>query len=139
MKNDTKSYSEMIKLKTFDERLNYLKLDGIVSDLTFGGNRYLNQVLYRSEEWRRFRRDVIIRDHGCDLADENRPINRMILIHHLNPLTVEDVKNRSRRIFDMDNVVCTTKETHTAIHYGSDISSLYDYKEREPNDTILWR
>lgn len=139
MMKDTKSYSEMIKLKTFDERLKYLKLDGVVSDLTFGGNRYLNQVLYRSEEWRRFRRDVIIRDRGCDLADENRPINRMILIHHLNPLTVEDVKKRSRRIFDMDNVVCTTKETHNAIHYGTDISSLYDYKERRPNDTIPWR
>lgn len=139
MNHDIKSYSEMIKLKTFDERLNYLKLNGVVSDLTFGGSRYLNQVLYRSEEWKRFRRNVIIRDHGCDLADENRPINTMILIHHLNPLTIEDVRKRSGKIFDMNNVVCTTKTTHNAIHYGTDISSLYDYKERKPNDTILWR
>lgn len=136
---DDKSYSEMIKLKTFDDRLNYLKLNGVVSELTFGGSRYLNQMLYHSEEWKRFRRDVIIRDHGCDLADENRPINRGILIHHLNPITVEDVRKRSKKIFDMDNVVCTTKITHNAIHYGGDISSLYDYHERKPNDTCLWR
>lgn len=134
-----KSYFEMIKLKTFDERLNYLKLDGIVSDITFGSHRYLNQVLYNSKEWERFRREIIIRDNGCDLAISDRPINKNILIHHINPLTIEDIKNRSRKIFDPENVVCTNRITHNAIHYGTDISNLYDFKAREPNDTCPWR
>lgn len=137
MKN--KNYSDLILLNTFDERLNYLKLDGVVSDTTFGSHRYLNQVLYNSKEWERFRREIIIRDGGCDLAIEDRPISKNILIHHINPLTIEDIQRRSRKIFDPENVICTTKVTHNAIHYGSDISNLYDFKEREPNDTCPWR
>lgn len=133
-----RSYSEMMELESYEDRLAYLSLSGIVSHLTFGGSRYLNQALYRSYEWRAFRNDIIIRDNGCDLACEDFPINDKILIHHINPLTLDDIKQRSRNIFDPDNVVCVSHLTHEAIHYGTEIlnRSMID---RTPNDTTLWK
>lgn len=137
-KPSIKTYSEVIALPTFEKRFEYLKLNGIVSELTFGHNRYLNQDFYHSAEWQNFRREIIIRDEGCDLADPDRKIYSKILIHHLNPITVDDILERRRCVFDPENVICVTHKTHNAIHYGS-IEQLPVYRERTPNDTIPWR
>jgi len=138
--NGNKSYSELIKLPTFEERYEYCKLSAAVADPTFAGHRWLNQVLYNSPEWKSVRRDVIVRDEGCDLAHPDRPIMRKIYIHHLNPLTIEDVEKRRDLIFDMDNLVCVSFDTHQAIHYG-DEKLLIPTKptERTPNDTCPWK
>lgn len=136
-----KTYSELISLPTFEERFNYLKLGGNVGEFTFNGHRELNQMLYNSQEWRSFRREVAIRDDGCDLAHPDYKIrgNTKIIIHHLNPIRVEDTVERSPMIFDLENVITTTMRTHQAIHYG-DISLLIsDPIIRTENDTCLWR
>ena len=136
----SKTYTDLIKLGTFSERLNYLKLNGIVSELTFGHNRYLNQDFYHSQEWLRFRRKIIIRDQGYNMALPDYEIHSKILIHHINPITVEDLVNHNYCVFDPDNVVCVDHRTHQAIHYGADIvAEVLEYKERKPNDTIPWR
>ena len=136
----TKSYSECIKLESFEERYKYLRLNGTVADMTFAGHRHLNQVLYQSPEWRRVRRDVIARDGGCDLAHSDRPIFKQVYIHHINPITIEDIEKRSPRIFDMENLICVSFDTHQAIHYG-DENMLIPTKptERKPNDTCPWK
>lgn len=135
-----KSYREMIQLKSFEERFDYLKQGGLVGDATFGSHRWLNQVLYSSPEWKRFRPQVIVRDNGCDLAMEGYSIDGdRIIIHHLNPLTIKDVQNRDRKIFDMDNVVCVSYRTHEAIHYGDrDLLPAVPI-ERRPGDTLCWK
>lgn len=132
-------YSELITLPTFIERFRYLKLDGSVGMDTFGHDRWLNQVLYRSSEWKRFRNGIIVRDNGCDLGDEDRPIFGKILIHHINPLTIEDVLNRSPKIFDEENVICTQLITHNAIHYGDESILYQEPITRKPNDTCPWK
>lgn len=135
-----RTYSELSQLKTFEERYRYLKLGGIVGQETFGFDRYLNQVFYTSKEWRSVRDKVIIRDNGCDLGIEEYEINgHMILIHHMNPITVEDILNREDYIFDSEFLICTTKRTHNAIHYGDE--SLLPQKPvvRRKNDTCPWR
>lgn len=134
-----KRYSEVIKLPTFEQRFNYLKLNGQVSELTFGHNRYLNQDFYHSTEWQRFRREIIIRDEGCDLADPDRKIYSKIYIHHLNPITVDDILERSSLVFDPENAICVTHKTHNDIHYGVNSSLVLSHKDRTPNDTIPWR
>ncbi|MCF0238886.1 MAG: hypothetical protein HUJ62_00285 [Streptococcus gallolyticus] len=135
-----KSYRELARLKTFEERYEYLNLHGIVADETFGGSRYLNQQLYRSSKWSKIRRDVIIRDEGCDLGILDRPIYDKIIIHHLNPLTIEDLKEQNfEKIFDMDNLVVTSVDTHNAIHYGNDYLLRSSFISREPNDTCPWK
>ena len=113
-----RTYSELITIPTFEERFEYLQLKGSVGKDTFGYDRYLNQVLYRSPEWKRLRNQIIIRDGGCDLACDGYDIYDKVLIHHLNPITVEDVLARSRKVFDPDNLVCVSHSTHNAIHYG---------------------
>ena len=113
-----KTYSELITIPTFEERFEYLQLKGSVGKDTFGYDRHLNQVLYRSPEWKRLRNQIIIRDCGCDLACEGYDIHSKVLIHHLNPITVEDVIARSRKVFDPNNLVCVSHNTHNAIHYG---------------------
>lgn len=134
-----KSYSEVIKLKSFEERFEYLRLNGVVCGETFGSDRYLNQILYHSDEWRRFRNRIITRDNGCDLGCRDREVFDKILVHHINPITIEDVINRSPSIFNPDNVICTSLDTHNAIHYG-DISLLnLGPIERKPNDTCPWK
>lgn len=135
-----KTYSELIKLKTFEERYDYLKLDGSVGFETFGSERYLNQRFYTTPEWRTARRKAIVRDHGCDIGIEDRPINSKIIIHHIDPITIDDVLNRSSKLFDLDNLICVSFDTHLAIHYG-DRGLLTPTKpiERTPNDTCPWR
>lgn len=136
-----KRYSDLIKLPTFDERFKYLQMSGSVGAETFGCHRYLNQVLYTSKEWRSFRHKIIVRDDGCDLGDPDHPITgNRILIHHIEPLTIEDVVNRDPKIFDMDNVICVSFDTHQAIHYGDErYLSRNRLVERKPNDTCPWR
>ena len=136
-----KTYSELITLPTFEERYEYLKIGGAVGKETFGYDRYLNQILYTSDEWRKFRRDIIVRDNGCDLACPgfDIPEGVKILIHHINPITVEDVLNRDPKIFDPENVVATTLNTHNAIHYGDASLLTLAPLERSKNDTCPWR
>lgn len=137
MKN--KSYSEMIKLKTFKERFQYLKLDGSVGEFTFNGSRFLNQAFYRSRQWNEARRKVILRDNGCEMALEDYPINGYIYIHHINPITKEDLMSLSSKIFDSENLVSLSFQTHNAIHYGSEESLPKGPAIRTANDTCLWR
>ena len=137
MKN--KSYSELIRLPTYLERFRYLKINGAVGAETFGYDRYLNQILYRTGEWKRFRRDIILRDNGCDLACDDYEIFGRILVHHINPITVDDVLNRDPKIFDPNNVITTTLDTHNAIHYGDERLLVMDPIVRTKNDTCPWR
>ena len=137
MKN--KSYSELIRLPTYLERFRYLQINGAVGAETFGYDRYLNQILYRTGEWKRFRRDIILRDNGCDLACNDYEIFGRILVHHINPITVDDVLNRDPKIFDPNNVITTTLDTHNAIHYGDERLLVMDPIVRTKNDTCPWR
>lgn len=134
-----RTYSELVQLPTFTERLRYLLLDGTVAAPTFGANRYLNQKLYRSPDWQRVRRLVIIRDGGNDLGVEGYSIEGAILIHHINPITEEMVLNVDPEIFNLDNLILTTRNTHNIIHYGDAGLIKEDWKPRTPNDTIPWR
>lgn len=134
-----RTYSELITIPTFEERFEYLQLKGSVGKDTFGYDRYLNQVLYRSPEWKRLRNQIIIRDGGCDLACVGYDIYDKVLIHHLNPITVEDVLARSRKVFDPDNLVCVSHSTHNAIHYGDVDLLVTGPIIRTKNDTCPWR
>lgn len=134
-----KSYSKMLTFPTLEERFRYLELKGSVGKDTFGYDRYLNQILYHSGEWKSFRNDIIIRDNGCDLACEGHEIHKRILVHHINPITVEDVLNRSPKVFDPENVVCVSHITHNAIHYGDENLLITAPIERSQNDTCPWR
>lgn len=134
-----RTYSELVQLPTFTERLRYLLLDGTVAAPTFGDNRYLNQKLYRSADWQRVRRLVIIRDGGNDLGVEGYSIEGAILIHHINPITEETILNADPEIFNLDNLILTTRNTHNIIHYGDAGLIKEDWKPRTPNDTIPWR
>ena len=138
MKRLIKSYRELRRLKTFEERFEYLKLDGIVGRSTFGFERYLNQEFYRSAEWKRVRRDIIVRDDGCDLGIPDRKIFGKIIVHHINPITIEDIERGADFIFDSNNLICTSHNTSNAIHYG-DASLLPRLPiERRKGDTYLW-
>lgn len=134
-----RTYSELITLPTFKERFEYLRLDGTIGEETFGYNRYLNQMLYRTAEWKRFRNEIIVRDNGCDLACEGYDIHGKVLVHHINPITMEDVLNRTKKVFDPDNVISTTLNTHNAIHYSDESILLMAPIERKPNDTCPWK
>ena len=135
-----RSYSELITLPTFVERFRYLKLGGQVGVETFGYDRYLNQILYRTVEWKRFRNEIIVRDNGCDLGCEGYDIvGQKILVHHINPISVEDVLRRDPKVFDPENVICTILNTHNAIHYSDESLLVTEPIERKPNDTCLWR
>ena len=135
----TRTYSELITLPTFEERYRYLKLGGKIGVETFGHDRYLNQILYNSPEWKKFKSKMIIRDNGCDLALEGFEIHGAILLHHINPISVEDVLRRDLRIFDPENVVSTVLNTHNAIHYGDESLLMLAPKQRFANDTCPWR
>jgi len=134
-----KSYEELVKLKTFKERYRYLKLNGRVGEETFGCDRYLNQVFYRSKEWKDFRNKIIIRDNGCDLGIDGMEIHNKLLIHHINPITKRDILERSSLLMDENNVICVSHNTHEAIHYGDESLLIEEYVPRRPNDTIPWR
>ena len=134
-----RTYSELITLPTFSERYKYLQLNGKVGHETFGYDRYLNQALYSSPEWRRTRRRIIIRDEGRDLALDGYDIFGKIYIHHLNPITLADIEERRSSLFDHDNLVCVSNNTHDAIHYGDEDLLPSDPIIRRPNDTCPWK
>ena len=136
-----KTYSELITLPTFRERFNYLKLNGMVGKETFGFDRYLNQRFYRLPEWKRIRREVILRDNGCDLGLKDREIPKgvKIIVHHMNPISSKDIANKLDWILDPEYLICTMKITHDAIHYGDETLLYIEPIERKPNDTIPWR
>lgn len=133
-----KTYSEMITFQTYLERFNYLKISGHIGLDTFGYDRYLNQMFYHDPEWINTRRRVIIRDNGCDLGIEGREIHRGLSVHHIMPITKQDVIDRNPICFDMDNLVCVSPITHKAIHYGDESSVIKDPISRRPGDTLLW-
>lgn len=134
-----RTYSELMQLDTFKDRYEYLKLDGNVGRETFGYDRYLNQILYNSGEWKEFRRDIILRDNGNDLACYGFEIYGTAIVHHIDPITVEDVLNRHPKIFDPENVITTTLNTHNAIHYGDESLLIIEPVIRVQNDTCPWR
>lgn len=134
-----RTYSELITLPTFEERFRYLKLGGRVGAETFGYDRYLNQIFYKDDEWLATRDKVIIRDNGCDLGMPDREIMSRILVHHINPITKEDILLRRRCLFDLENLICTLKSTHDAIHYGDDSILLLAPRIRTKNDTCPWK
>lgn len=145
-----KTYSELCQYATFEDRFHYLQLYGKVGFDTFGFDRYLNQDFYQSREWRQFRDRIIVRDAGCDLACKDheitdwvirngKPIRPRIIIHHLNPLTKEDVLQHTDALLDPENVICVSDRTHKAIHYGDDTILKPAFVERRPGDTCPWR
>ena len=135
-----KSYHEMILLPDFKSRYDYLKIGNAVGDRTFGGKRYLNQELYRNDpDWRSSRNEAIIRDNGCDLAVPDRDIGKYIIVHHINPITDDDIIHRRPILFDLDNLVCVSRRTHEAIHYGDESLLVLERELRRPNDTCPWR
>ena len=135
-----RTYSELSKLRTFDERFEYLKLNGRVGEDTFGFDRYLNQVFYRSQRWKRIRDQIIVRDNGCDLGVEGYEIYKEpILIHHMNPLLIEDIENDTEYLLDPEYLISTRKFTHNMIHYGNNSATSMRMVERTANDTCPWR
>lgn len=133
-----RSYEALIKIPTFEERFEYLRLSSKIGEATFGFERYLNQAFYGSPEWKAFRRQVIIRDNGCDLACEDHDIVGKVIIHHINPITPEEIESASPLLMDLDNVVCVSYDTHQAIHYGDASLLPKDYIPRTPNDMCPW-
>lgn len=133
-----KRYSDLIKLPTFEERFKYLKLTDSVGDISFGGSRFMYQNFLRSSIWKSFRREIIIRDDGCDLGIDAFPIYGKVLVHHLNPITVEDLYNPELKILNPENVICVGSKTHNEIHYGLGDSNFNKIIERQQGDTKLW-
>ena len=134
-----RTYSELIHIPTFVERFRYLKLNGRVGEDTFGSDRYLNQDFYHSHEWKQLRHAIIVRDNGCDLGIEGRDIFDRILIHHMNPVLPNDIIKHSDWILDPEFLICTSKLTHDAIHYGDESILYQDPVQRRPGDTCPWR
>ena len=139
MTMNSRSYSELIQIPTFEERYRYLRLGGEVGKETFGYDRYLNQVFYTSKEWRAFRRKIIVRDMGCDLGIADREIHGLIMIHHINPINMDDILRRRECLLDPENVICISMDTHNAIHYGDENLLVKAPIERSRNDTCPWR
>ena len=134
-----RTYSELIAFPTFEERFKYLQLNGQVGESTFGFDRYMNQVFYRSQKWKSIRDFVIIRDCGCDLGVEGYDIHGKIIIHHMNPLSMRDIETESDFLLNPDFLICTTHNTHNAIHYGDENLLVTAPIERTKNDTCPWR
>lgn len=128
-----------MSLSTFEDRFRYLQLEGSVGVETFGFDRYLNQVFYHSAEWKQVRNDVIIRDMGCDLACIDHEISGRILVHHMNPITLKDIADRSDFLLNPEYLISTCKRTHDAIHYSDESILFTDLVERKPGDTCPWR
>lgn len=136
----TKTYKELITINNFLDRFKYLKLNTKDNDkYLFHSKRYLNQIFYTSQEWIRIRRDVIIRDDGCDLACKDRPIRGLIYVHHIDPISYQDLLERNPKVVDKDNLISVSIDTHNAIHYGNESMLVQDYVERFPNDTCPWK
>ncbi len=139
MSRSIRRYSELVSIPTFQERFEYLKLDGDVGKETFGYDRWLNQRFYSSPEWRKFRRDIIVRDRGCDLGVLGYDIPDKVVIHHMNPITMEDILEHSERAWNPEYVISCSHETHEAIHYNGSILFTKTFAERRPNDTCPWK
>ncbi len=138
--NKLRCYSELIKLETFEERFEYLKLDGKVGEETFGFDRWLNQAFYKSKEWEQIRNEVITRDLGCDLGIQDREIiDEIILIHHMNPITKEDIINKTDFLLNPEYLITTIDNTHRAIHFGNEEMLYKPPVERFKNDQCPWR
>ena len=135
----SRSYSELILLPTFKERYEYLRLDGVIGEETFGFDRYVNQRFYKSREWKQVRDLVIIRDNGCDLGIEGFNIYGKILIHHMNPIMLRDIQNATEFLLNPEYLICTTLDTHNAIHYGDSNLLVTAPLERTKNDTCPWK
>ena len=131
-------YHGLSRLQTFEERYKYLRLNGVVGRSTYGFDRYLNQKFYTSTEWRRVRNFVILRDGGCDLGVAGREIRDKIIVHHMNPMSVEDIEHGDEDILNPDYLIATTLNTHNAIHYGDESLLPKKFTERRPGDTKLW-
>ena len=135
-----RTYRELIALPTFEERFRYLKLNGSVGEDTFGFDRYINQQFYNSLEWRRLRDEIIVRENGCDLGLTGYDIGGRVLIHHMNPVTVRDIQERSQYLMNPEYLICVSHDTHNAIHYGDENQSRNKLPiERTKNDTCPWR
>jgi hypothetical protein len=135
-----KTWNELSKLDTFEERFRYLILGGSVGLDTFGMDRFLNQMFYNSYEWRHVREEVILRDWGCDLGVDGHEIHGKILIHHMNPITKRDILDRSDILMNPEYLITVSHETHNAIHYGDEsILHKYEFIDRKPNDQCPWR
>lgn len=135
-----RTYSELRRLPTFEERFRYLQLRGVVGQDTFGWDRAINQYLYqRSKKWQESRRKVIIRDNGCDLGIKDREIYDKIIVHHMNPITLEDIENDSDLVYNPEYLICVSHNTHNAIHYGTEDLLVKDPVERTKNDTCPWK
>lgn len=133
-----RKYSELKRFKNFEDRFDYLNLAGVPFARTFGSHRYLNQALYTSDRWKKIRDLVIVRDNGCDLGIEGYDIDDRIIVHHMNPISIDDVLEERDCVFDPDNLICTSRVSHKAIHYG-DLSLIPRLPiERKPGDTKLW-
>ena len=137
--NFTRSYSELILLPTFEERFEYLRLDGVVGEDTFGFDRYMNQQFYHSQEWKRIRDHIIIRDNGCDLGIPGYYIKGHLYIHHMNPISAQDLLRHSAISVNPEYLICVSMDTHNAIHYGDASKLRWDPVERRPNDTCPWK
>lgn len=134
-----RTYSELSRLRTFRERYEYLRLGGRVGEETFGFDRYLNQRFYTSDEWKAIRKNIVIRDRGCDLGVDDYDIYGRIIIHHMNPISVKDIQFRSDLLLDPEYLIATTPNTHRAIHYGDESLLLLEPTIRTPNDTCPWK
>lgn len=136
-----RTYSELRNLTTFAERYRYLKLEGKVGEETFGRDRWLNQLFYTREQWRRLRREIIVRDLGCDLGIPGYEFGpkQKVIIHHMNPIQLEDLTNRIELCLDPEYLICTSLDTHNGIHFGKDLVAPTEFIERRPNDTCPWR
>ena len=134
-----KSYRNVILLPTILDRFEYLRIKANVGDPTFGFDRFINQDFYQSREWRQVRMKVIARDEGCDLGMPDYPIGGKVIIHHINPITAEDIENASDLLFDLDNLICVSESTHNAIHFGDETLLPAEPIIRRPGDTCPWR
>lgn len=139
MNTTIRTYSELTQFSTYEDRYEYLRLDGTIGENTFGFDRYLNQKFYNTPEWRRFRREIIVRDNGCDMGLDGYTIYGKIYVHHINPITKFDLLNRSRCLLDPENVICLSFDTHQAITYGTEQPPMQKPIERSKNDTCPWR
>lgn len=139
MRKIIRTYRELITIPTFEERFEYLKLNGTVGNNTFGFERYLNQKFYRSQQWQALRNEIIVRDNGCDLAMDGHEIHGSIIIHHMNPIKVEDIVDVTDYLLNPDYLICTILSTHNAIHYGDETKLSKDPIIRSKNDTCPWR
>lgn len=140
MNQGIRTYNELVQYHSYEDRFRYLKLNGVVANETFGFDRYLNQRFYKSAEWRRVRDQVIIRDRGCDLGIPGREIFGTVIVHHMNPISIEDIEKNPEILFDPNYLICVSLETHNALHYGDEsVLEKETIVERRPGDTTPWR